>query len=404
MEIGTVRTSGIRGIIAVACMAAACTAQTGATDPELRAEQDSTATSEQALIIDASRQAIGYDYAERVNMPHGVTGDTRLIFVTEPLNSRVAVLSRVTGQEVASLPQPPGGMILPFAIRIRNDGRLAVLDSGGFPNVEVPAVPRVLDYQYSWNPWTQTFSATLVRDVSFAGYPMVYAEDLEVLDDGRTVVSESVLGQLWIVHADGSIAPGVVPATFAPQDAVPGLNPCLVGTATMADGIPFAVAGNFGPGVGSMAQRAGYLYFGNTCMGGVRKIPIASLEDPTRTPSQRGADITVVSPKLAGSTLDIVKGLTFNKWDPTDSRLVAVESITQRLVRINTVTGARETLIDDPVLLNFPVSAQFLPPVAGLQPVVVSSDQEHRLAALNAAIPQDQFLPPFLLTKVYVGR
>ena len=53
-------------------------------------------------------------------------------------------------------------------------------------------------------------------------------------------------------------------------------------------------------------------------------------------------------------------------------------------------------------LFNFSVATAFLPPVEGdVSPLVVSSDQEHRLAALNPGIAQDQFQAPFVVTKVF---
>ena len=69
-------------------------------------------------------------------------------FVAEPLNQRIAVLDRFTGLEVAQVPAPPGGFLLAFSIRVRRPGRLVVLDSGGFPNPEVPSIARVYDYDY----------------------------------------------------------------------------------------------------------------------------------------------------------------------------------------------------------------------------------------------------------------
>jgi hypothetical protein len=50
----------------------------------------------------------------------------------------------------------------------------------------------------------------------------------------------------------------------------------------------------------------------------------------------------------------------------------------------------------------FPVSLQFLPPEHGVPQLVVASDQEHRFAAINSAIPESIFQPPFRLTKVLV--
>src|SRR5262245_28981636 len=72
--------------------------------------------------------------AERVNLPHGVAGDLRLVFITEPLNGRVAVIDRFTGEPLAALPAPPGGFLLPFELRVPHPGHLIVLDAGGFPS------------------------------------------------------------------------------------------------------------------------------------------------------------------------------------------------------------------------------------------------------------------------------
>src|SRR5262249_22145063 len=247
------------------------------------------------------------------------------------------------------------------------------------------AIPVVYDYSYTGNLFGQSFQAQMTRAVSFAGLPLFFTEDVEVLPDSRYVVSESVLGGLWMIHPDGSIAPGITPASFAPQDAVPGLGPGFLPQVEVG-GIPFAIPGNFGPGVGSLANHDGFLYFGNTALGGVRRVPLVSLEDPTRLPHQRGADIEVVSPRPAGVAAEVMKGLAFNRWRPADDRLVAADSFNLRLVRINIHTGEREVLASDPTLFNFPVGAQFLPPVGGIQTIAVVSDQEHRLAAINAAI------------------
>src|SRR5206468_2231774 len=56
--------------------------------------------------------------AERVNLPHGVAGDHRLVFIAEPLNGRVAIIDRSTGEPLAVLPAPPGGFLLPFELRV----------------------------------------------------------------------------------------------------------------------------------------------------------------------------------------------------------------------------------------------------------------------------------------------
>src|SRR5262249_59929065 len=189
----------------------------------------------------------------------------------------------------------------------------------------------------------------------------------------------------WVIHSDGSIAPGITPASFAPQDAIPGLGPGFLPQVEVG-GIPFAIAGNFGPGVGSMADHDGFLYFGNTALGGVRRVPVASLEDPARLPQERGADIEVVSPKPAGVTAEVIKGLTFNRWRPNDHRLVAADPFNLRLIRIDIHTGQREVIAADPMLFNFPVAAQFLPPIGDIQTIVVVSDLEHPLAPSKTAL------------------
>jgi hypothetical protein len=61
-------------------------------------------------------------------------------------------------------------------------------------------------------------------------------------------------------------------------------------------------------------------------------------------------------------------------------------------------------VVADPVLFNFPSKLQFLPPLAGLTPLVVASDQEHRLPLINAALDEDLTEPPWLVTKVHLLR
>jgi len=348
--------------------------------------------------IELGNGAIAYDYAGRDNLPHGIAGDKRYVFVSEPLHGRVAVLNRFTGAEITVVPAPPGGFLLPFTLRTAGPGHLVVLDSGGFPSPFFPAIPRVYDYEYSTSA-DGTFSATLVRTVSFSGLPILFSEDVEVLDDGRYVVSDSGFGGLWVVNQDGSIAPGIIPQTLAPEDAISFLGACAFPPVVDIGGIPFSLAGNFAPGVGSLSSDKRHLYFGTTCLGGVYKVPIASLAD-ARAPHLRAADITVVSAPPAGVP-ETLKGLVFNPHG-NKHHLYATDPFHLRLIRIDVRTGARTVVADDPLLFNFSVAAAFLPPVLGISPMVVASDQEHRLAALNMALTEDLFNPPFLITKVYV--
>ena len=82
--------------------------------------------------------------------------------------------------------------------------------------------------------------------------------------------------------------------------------------------------------------------------------------------------------------------------------IYACDCFQLRLIRIQSQTGVREVVASDPVLFNFPVKVQFLPPVFGLKPLVVASDQEHRLAAINAALTADITQPPWIVTKVLI--
>jgi hypothetical protein len=373
------------------------------------APSESEPPNELDLAAEAEALAIGpgalaYASAGRDALIHGVAGDKTLIFVTEPLTGRVVALSRLTGREIADLPAPAGGFLLPFALRTPEPGRLVVLDAGGFPSPTQPAVPVIYDYEYSYKPLKRRFEAELVRTVSFAGLPLVFSEDVEVLPDGRYVVSESVIGALWIVHPDGSVAPGIFPASPAPDDAVPGLGACPypAGLELEVGGVPYTPMGEFMPGVGSLAARDGWLYFGNSCLGGVRRVPISSLEDPTRPPHARGDDIEVVSPRPEGVPVESIKGLAFDRWSD-DDRLFATDAFGLGAMRIDVHTKQRQPLVRDEQLFNLPVSAQFLPPLFGITSVVVASDQEHRFAALNMAIASDQFQPPWLLTKVILA-
>src|SRR6516164_4498664 len=73
------------------------------------------------------QQFLCFDYAD-FNVPiAGVAGGNAVVFVGEPLNGSVVVLSRATGQPIAQLPRPPNGFALPFIMHSLGDGHLAVL-------------------------------------------------------------------------------------------------------------------------------------------------------------------------------------------------------------------------------------------------------------------------------------
>lgn len=358
-----------------------------------------SAEKSEALIVEAGRRALAYDFYPSLHVPHGVAGDEHFVFVTQPLSGRVAVVDRFSGAELATLPTPPSGWLLPFALRVPQTGRLVVLDAGGFPNPFIPSVARLYEYDYQRTP--AGFTATLARTISFEGLPLVFAEEFEVVPGGGYVVSESVLGAIWYVGADGAISPGLFP-DLATGTFIPQLSPCGFPQVSIGE-IPFVPMGGVAPGVGAMAIRDGQLYFGSSCRGGVARVPLASLLDPTRAPWQRAADIVDVSPRPAGVVAESLKGFSFNRWNPGDAHLYVTDALGRRVLRVDLTSGAREVVADDPELFDFPVSAQFLPPVAGFSPLVVASDQEYRLSALNQAIESDLLHPPFIVAKVLVN-
>lgn len=106
-----------------------------------------------------------------------------------------------------------------------------------------------------------------------------------------------------------------------------------------------------------------------------------------------------MSPRPAGA-VETFEGLAFNRFDPRDDHLYASDSFRLQIIRIDVRSGRREVIARDPRLFNFPTEMQFLPPAHGRSVLVVASDQEYRLAAINAALTADILEPPFIITEV----
>ncbi len=361
-----------------------------------------------ALLAPQAAQAKGRiaTFAKRDALTHGIAGDERYVFVTEPgigvapSGARVVALDRTTGREVAALPAPEGGFKLPFTLRVPRTGHLVVLDSGGFPPVGPPVV-----YDYTYSTKRGALKAKLTRTTSFAGQPLAFAEDVEVLPNGEYVVSESIFGGLWLIGRDGKIRRGLVPDDGAP--ALPKLGPCQdSGVARTVGDLPFAAPGGLLPGAGSLAVRGQYLYISSTCQGGIQRVPIRVLLDDSTPAAERAEKITAVTTKAEGD-LESLKGITFNRWDPSDPWIYAGDPFHLKLIRVNANTGKREVLSSDARLFNFTIAATFLPPLRhkGPNPLVVTSDQEYRWSPTNAALNGvDHFQPPFILAEYWPRR
>jgi hypothetical protein len=340
-------------------------------------------------------------FTTRNALTHGIAGDERYVFVTEPgigvapNGARVVALDRRTGNEVAAFPAPEGGFKLPFTLRVPRSGHLIVLDSGGFPPVGPPVV-----YDYSYSTKRGALQAKLTRTTSFAGLPLAFAEDVEVLPNGEYVVSESIFGGLWLIGRDGKIRRGLVS-----DDGAPPLTPlagCQYegGPLTVGD-LPFAAPGGFLPGAGSLTVRGFDLYLSSTCHGGIQRLPISVLLDSSKPAAERAGKIVEVTPKVGA--IESLKGITFNRWDPKDPWIYAGDPFSLELIRVNSKTGKRQELSSDARLFNFAIGATFLPPRrrGGKNPLVTTSDQEYRWAPTNAAITADAFQLPFIMAEYW---
>jgi len=360
------------------------------------------ATTENDLLLGGTQHSISLDYANIDAPIAGVAGGQGIVFVGEPLNGAVAALSRLTGQPVGVLPPPPNGFALPFIIHSVGEGRVAVLDAGGLPQPApfVPASPTIYEYAYGFSP-DHGFSASLVRTVSFAGVPVGFSEDFVRLDDGRFLVSDAILGSIWVIQLDGTITPGIVPKAFDPQDLIPTLALCPTMPEITVNGLPFLFTGSTLPGVSPMAVRDGTVYYYSPCARGIYAFPLAILSD-SRLPYQRASDIHLVAPTPSDVQVEELLDFSFNPFDPSDPYLYAADPLQLQVIRIDLTNGARQVLANDPKLFDFPSSLGFLPPLGGVSELLVVSNQQERTPLTNDAVSQTTFNFPFIVAKVLI--
>ena len=360
--------------------------------------QETSAT----LSSGGNQRFFSFDYAD-FNVPiAGVAGGNAVVFVGEPLNGDVVVLSRATGQPIAQLPPPPSGFVLPFIVHSLGDGHLAVLDAGGLPQPQpfVPANPVIYEYTYRFDP-LRGFAASLVRTISFATVLVGFPEDFVHLDDGRYLLSDAVLGSIWIAEPDGTILPGIVPKSFTPQDFIPMLAFCPTMPEITVNGYPFLFTGSTIPGISPMAVRNGTVYYYSPCARGIYSFPLAILED-NRQPYQRAADIQLAAATPANVKVEELLDFSFNPFNSSDPYLYAADPLQLDVIRIDLSNGARQVVASGSKLFDFPSSLGFLPTVGPVSELVVASNQQERSPLTNDAVTQTTFNFPFVVAKILV--
>jgi hypothetical protein len=366
---------------------------------------EKTGTTQADLDIAASPRSVSFEFSDVSFLPAGIAAGRQVYFIGDPLDGRVFAYSRFTGKQVGELPQPPGGFVVPFIMHELGEGRVGILAAGGLPQLKpfVPAEPVIYEYTYTSNP-VSGFSANLARLVSFANELIGFPEDFVRLDDGRELLTDSVLGSIWVVETDGTVVPGIVPKTFNSEDAIPTLAFCPTMPEVTVNGLPFLFTGSTIPGIEPITARNGIVYFHSSCARGIYTFPLAILSDH-RQPYERAADIRLLAATPANIQVEELLDMQFNPYDPDDPFMYAAHGLQLEILRVDSRTGAREVIAHDPRLFDFPSSIAFLPPVGlvgGLTSFMVVSNQQERTPITNDAATEDAFILPFVVTDVIV--
>jgi hypothetical protein len=368
----------------------------------LCAETSSVASSAiEALPPGSNEHSISFDYANFGVPIAGVAGGNEVVFVGEPLNGSIVALSRVTGDQIGELPPPPNGFALPFIIHSLGKDKVAVLDAGGLPQPQpfVPASPSIYEYTYNFSP-ERGFAASLVRAISFASVLIGFSEDFVHLDDGRYLLSDAVLGSIWVAQPDGTICPGIVPKSFNPVDLIPTLAFGPTMPEVTVNGYPFLFTGSTLPGVSPLAVRDGIVYYYSPAARGIYAFPLAVLSDNRRS-YQRAANIYLVAPTPANVEAEELLDFSFDPYNPLDRYLYAADPLQLQVIRINPTNGARQVVASGPQLFDFPSSLSFLPTIGPVSELVVVSNQQERTPLTNDAVSQPTFNLPFIVSKIF---
>jgi len=354
------------------------------------------------LLSGKRQQFISFDYANINTIIAGVAGGDTVVFVGAPLDGTVIALSRFNGHPIGQLPPPPNGFVLPFIMHSLSPGLVAVLDAGGLPQPLpfVPANPIIYEYAYGFSP-EHGFSASLVRTISFAGALVGFPEDFVHLEDGRYLLSDAVLGSIWIAEPDGTIAPGIVPRSFDPQDFIPTLAFCPTMPKITVNGYPFLFTGSTLPGVSPLAARDGNIYYYSPCARGIYAFPLAILSDG-RAPYERASDIRLIAPTPSDVQVEELLDFSFNPFNSGDPYLYAADPLKLRIIRIDLSNGMRQVVASGARLFDFPSSLAFLPTIGPVSELVVVSNQQERTPITNDAVSETTFNLPFIVAKILI--
>ena len=399
----SLKLASLAGLVVFSSGLSACGGSTDSAGQAGSVKQAALADTSAAVVV--SSRSVSRDFLDVSFLPAGIAAGEKVFFIGDPLEGRVLAFSRITGRQIGELPQPPGGFILPFIMHANGEGKVQVLDAGGLPQPKplVLAHPLISEYSYSFSVATG-FSATLTRFVDSTGTSVGFPEDFVQLDDGRILLTDAVLGSLWVIKPDGTYTPGIVPKTFDPADGIPSMALCPTMPEVTVNGYPFLFSGSTNPGIEAVAVRNGTVYFSSACARGVYAFPLAILND-NRQPYERAADIRLVSPTPSDIQVEELLDFQFNPFDRTDTNLYAAHGMQLEITRIDTRNGQRQVVAHDARLFDFPSSLAFVPPVAGLDgptTLAVVSNQQERTPITNDAVTVDSFNLPFVVTKVLV--
>jgi len=397
--------SGVRLQVSAFCALLAvlgCSASADPTDPT----EALGAAREEVKGESCAPEVSSYKYLELdPPLPGGVAAGEKVVFVGDPLEGRVFEYSRQTGAKIGELPQPPSPFVLPFMMKHIAPNKVAIMDAGGFPTPLplVPANPTIYEYTYTSNG--RTVNAKLTRSIPFSTALIGFSEDIVLLKDGRYLLADAILGAIWIANTDGTISPGIVPKSTKPADAIPQLYFCPTMAPVKVGGVPFLFSDSTVPGISTITERDGVVYFANACTGAVYKVPLRSLSD-SRKPWQRAADIRLLSSKPASTQVEELLSMIFDPENPREDYMYAADAMRLRLIRIDTRTGQRQVLADDPKLFNFPSSLSFMPSLTRNDPpqLVVVSNQQQLTPITNDLAPGDNFDFPIVATRVVLDR